>query len=95
MKKMVKQYLVIETGYEGIEKLCWLTENREYAISKREEFINKKVERDKELWKDYPEHRLKSRQEIANFFCIQEWTGKEFQCVCKELGVKVTKLMLR
>ena len=99
----MKAYLIIETGYEGIESLCWLTESKEEAISKREEFIDKKMEEDREMWEEWQKNPelaeidrpLKKREDVANFFCIQEWNGKEFECVCRDLGVKITKLMFR
>ena len=48
------------------------------------------------MFKDFPElHRVKPKQEIANFFCIQQWDGKELKCVCPELEVSPSELMLR
>jgi len=102
-EKTMEAYLVIETGYEGIESLCWLTVNKEEAITKREEMIDKKFQERKEMWEEWnkdPElkeinHPMKKREDIADFFCIQKWDGEEFDCVCRELGVKVSKPMFR
>ena len=88
-------YLIIQTGYEGIEKLCWLTDKKEESLTKREEFIDKEVRHQKDMWQDFPDYRIKTRQEIADFFCIQQWKNNRFDCVCKEVGVKINKLMLR
>lgn len=97
-----KKFLLIETGYEGIEQLCWLSSDKEEILRKREEFINAKIkqkEEDNKLLKqempDFEPFPVRERQYYADFFCIQKWDGKEFSCDCGELDVKPSKIMLR
>lgn len=97
-----EKFLLIETGYEGIQNLCWLSEDKDEILKKREEFIDKKIEDKKELNKllledtpDYPIREPYPRQHYADFFCVQKWDGKKFSCVCNELEVNPSKLMLR
>ena len=71
-------------------------------MKKREDFISKKIEDIKELNRlvieehpNYPTTTIYPRQHYADFFCVQKWNGKEFVCVCDELKVSPSKLMLR
>lgn len=88
-------YLLIETGYEGIESLCWLTDDPVEVKEQFTQFSEKKVKYLKDLFKDsdLPIHR--TPQQIKDFFCVQKWNGKAFKCVCEEIGTKPSKLMLR
>lgn len=99
---MKEAYLIIKTGFEGIEKLCYLTKNKEEAIRNfkriKEEEI-KEIEKDRKVMNEYwrkekklemiKEEKLTQEeiQKIEDFFCIQKWDGKEFSCACEELGV--------
>lgn len=97
-------YLIIETSYEGIETLCYLTDDVDEAkaIKKREEDRvvderKKFLAHDREIgmsetWLKETESRL---EEVRDFICIQIWDGKEFSCACGELGVNPSKMMLR
>ena len=92
-------YLLIKTGYEGIEELCYLSDSSSTILEKRKEFITKNLVEEKELWKDecteLREEMVSSEQEVADFFCVQHWDGEKFACVCSKLGVSPSKLMLR
>lgn len=107
---MKEAYLIIETGYEGIQTLCYLTLDKTDAVFKLKEFQDKKVEAERKLQKEMNEHWIKEGrpelvdktrftkrriQHIKDFFCVQKWNGEKFKCVCKELGVAPSKLMLR
>jgi len=95
-------FLLIETGYEGIQQLCWLSEDKEEILKKRDVFINDKIkqkEEDNKILKqeipDFEPSPVRERQYYADFFCVQKWDGKEFSCACGELKVNPSKLMLR
>ena len=89
-------YLIIKTGYEGIEELCWLGEDQEQAIAKVKELREKVVTDFKELFKDDPDMLNEERlQNEADFICVQEWNGVGFNCVCSRLRVSPSKPMLR
>ena len=107
---MKEAYLIIETGYEGIESLLWLTDSQEEAIEKVKEFreraIEDKIQQRKdmnELWRkenapglcESEELTEEEKQHIRDFICVQKWNGKQFACVCGDLGVNPSKLMLR
>ena len=100
MVKMRKAYLIIETGFEGIEELCYLTDIPAKAV-KRLRKIHQKIddesERDPESWREQNNfianlHRI---QDKKDFYCIQRWNGQTFECACNELGIETSKLMLR
>lgn len=103
-------YLLIETGYEGIERLCYVTKSPKIAIVQKKKFqeeaIKKKIERNKDAnkyWKKEGKRMFlepetlteEQKQSIRNFFCIQKWNGKDFECACKELKVEPSEMMLR
>lgn len=97
-----EKWLLIETGYEGIKHLCWLSEDKDEILKKREEFINVKIKQKEEdneiLKKEMPDLELspvRPRQYYADFFCVQKWDGKEFACACDEFQVNPSQLMLR
>ena len=107
---MKEAYLIIETGYEGIESLLWLTETKEAAIEKVKEFrekaITDKIQQRKDMnkfWRKENKPKLcepeeltdEEKQNLQDFICVQKWNGKKFACVCGDLGVKPSKLMLR
>ncbi len=73
---MERHYLIIKTGYEGIDELCWLAHGEAEAIKEIKRFRKK----DKEDWDNY---------------CVQEWDGTRFLCVCNRLGVSPSQKMLR
>lgn len=96
-------YLVVKTGYEGIEELAYLTGDPKIAVKKLKELRKKDYEEQKKLekeWnKDLPKEDRDSysytRQHVYNFWCIQEWDGKSFKCICRKLGIPPTEMMLR
>ena len=102
-------YIIIETGYEGIENLCYLTESPMDVVEQiqriREQAIVDQIEFNKELnkinaendfdWKEPERLTKREKQQIRDFYCVQKWDGKEFSCACDELGVNPSKLMLR
>jgi len=103
-------YLIIETGYEGIESLLWLAETKKEAIEKvkkyREKTVEEKIQQRKdmnELWRKENKPELceseeltdEEKQNLRDFICVQKWNGKQFACVCGELDVRPSKLMLR
>ena len=107
---MKEAYLIIETGYEGIESLLWLAETKKEAIEKvkkyREKTVEEKIQQRKdmnELWRKENKPELceseeltdEEKQNLRDFICVQKWNGKQFACVCGELDVRPSKLMLR
>lgn len=154
------QYVVVKTGCEGIEELCWLTDSPAVATAKKRSLADadarEHMERDlrmaneydeeaertddeiladlrKQDWKfkgrepgpeDVAAERAQSREQavtyratadeykkflgdasrygrssslgtIYDYYCIMAWDGKEFTCVCKELGTPPSKPMWR
>lgn len=96
-------YLVIKTGYEGIEELNWLTSNPQEAIQKAmlmkiasvKELVDMAYcfeEEDELVLEEITE---KDIQRAKDFICIQKWTGSEFICACSELNMKPSQSMLR
>jgi len=92
-------YLIIKTGYEGIEELCYLTADKDEVKQKFEELVLKEVEEYEELKKLAKQEGFtlssKSEQEIRDFFCVQKWNGREFKCACGDFDLAPSKLMLR
>jgi hypothetical protein len=83
-------YIVIKTGYEGIEEMCYLSDDKTTIVQKMRDIIEDgwmEEERDDPGWF--------SKQEYADFYCIQKWDGERFDCACAELGVESSKEMLR
>lgn len=73
-------YLIIQCGYEGIEKLVHLTDDADAAVKKINKLrAAKQYKRD--TWKNVN----------PDSYCVQKWDGKEFKCCCKELGVSPSK----
>lgn len=110
MRYLKEAFLIIETGYEGIESLLWLAETKEEAIEKVKEYREKAIEEKIQHQKDMNEHCRKEnkpefckseeltdeeKQDIRDFICVQKWNGKRFACVCGELDVRPSKPMLR
>jgi len=100
---MKEAYLIIKTGCEGIEKLCYLTEDQKDAVKKTMDFKRKILEeKEKRKIRDKTE---KDRYPMSDgsydflynpdFYCVQKWNGESFECACKELGVPPSKKMLR
>jgi hypothetical protein len=97
---MREAYLIIQTGYEGIESLDFLTTKSALAIQKLghiHEKIENDNERDPEWCLDENNFiaKLHSIQGKKDFYCIQKWNGKKFDCVCSKLGISPSTLMLR
>jgi hypothetical protein len=99
---MNEAYLIIQTGYEGIESLDFLTVKADLAIEKLKQ-IHTQIEVENErgsdthYWSDTNNfiqmlHRI---QGLKDFYCIQKWDGENFDCVCSKLGQGPSKLMLR
>jgi hypothetical protein len=92
-------YLLIETGDEGIEDLCYLSDSSVVILDKRKEFIAKKISLEAELWKnespEFREERMPSEERISDYFCVQQWDGEKFNCACSKLGVSPSSQMLR
>lgn len=96
-------YLIIKTGWEGIEDLLWLTDSPEEAISKA---IEAKTTAIKELIDmaytlededDFVVEEISQEdiQRAKDFICIQKWNGSRFICACEELGIGPSKKMFR
>lgn len=96
-------YLVIKTGYEGIEDLYWLTSDSNEAIRKMKELQIKEVKELIDMADVFENEEGATIEEITDemiqhtkdFICIQKWDGNKFYCACSELGVKPSKMMLR
>jgi hypothetical protein len=97
-------YLIIETGYEGIEALCHLTDDVDEAKATKKREEDRVVEErksflvhDREIGmsKAYIEEQESRLGEARDFICVQKWDGKSFDCACGDLGVSPSKLMLR
>lgn len=98
-------YLIIKTGYEGIEDLYLLSDNKEEvieevkqlksnAIKKEREYIERETKEYGEVF-ETEEIKLKEINAAADFICVQKWDGQKFDCCCDELGVNPSKPMLR
>ena len=97
---MKEAYLIIQTGYEGIEQLNYLTSLPTLAIKRLEQIyeeIDNNSERDPDGWREENNFIAKRHQiqKDKDFYCIQKWNGKKFDCACHLLGVEPSKLMLR
>jgi hypothetical protein len=98
-------YLVIRTGYEGIEELNWLTSDPGEAINKAKllqivcvkELIDHAYKFDDDDSDEIiiEEISEKEIQHAKDFVCIQKWTGDEFICACAELGISPSESMFR
>jgi len=98
---MKEAYLIIKTGCEGIEELCFLTSLPKEAIEKTME-LKRTILEEKEKAKIRDRKDGFSNHESfydfiynPDFYCVQKWDGEKFKCACSELGVKPSKLMLR
>jgi hypothetical protein len=93
MNDEIKYYILVEVGYEGIDKIVYVTNNKDKIIEKYKEYIkieipkdvleiyssdSKQDKRDREYW-------IKDRKERL---CIQGFDGKEVKCVCSYCGIK-------
>lgn len=96
-------YLLVECGFEGIEDLIYLSDNKELILTEHKKAIEKKIKKAEEMieWekKEFPQFKpwKINKQEIADRFCVNKWdvTAEEkFECVCKELGIKTKELVL-
>lgn len=87
MEKDKVYYLLIKTGYEGIDDIIYLSDNAKEITKKRIEIIRKRY--------DVFARESYTEECFAEFFCVQKWDGKEFKCCCAELGVEPSKMMLR
>lgn len=85
------QYLLIQVGFEGIDAILYLSDNSDLILQKREEAIEKEYEYHNSLFKDFDSSMLRTREEIAERFCIQKWDGESFDCCCKELKIKISQ----
>ena len=64
---------------------------RDKAIKKA---IVEYMKRKKRMGKDFGwNDRGETDTEIAGKFCVQHWSGKEFDCECKKLGIKIEKIL--
>lgn len=107
---MTEIYVIIETGYEGIEALLYATTDKNQITEKvkqlRKKAIQEKIRLRKEMskhWREEGHPELcepesltdEEKQNIEDFICVQKWNGKKFDCVCQEFDVSPSKLMLR
>jgi len=103
-------YLIIETGYEGIESLLYVTKSTKRAKEKllyyKEKAIKDKIAMRKRFNKDWdkeghPEFKEseelteEEKQKLRDFICVQKWNGKEFDCACSDFDLGPSQLMLR
>ena len=105
-------YLIIKTGYEGIEDICYCSHfkfrAKKYLKKAQANEVENEAAQHIELALDnqFPDNRyatelnnhilrIRKEQKIRDFFCVQKWSGKAFECVCQELDVSPSKLMLR
>jgi len=102
-------FLIVETGFEGINEILYFTEDAVEVVKKIEEYRTKKVEDEikmnKELNKDCEREGSELRwptelapeqeQSLKDFICVMAWNGKKFKCVCSKLGVKPSQTMWR
>jgi len=104
---MTDIYVVVKTGCEGIDKLCYATTDPKEALNAieklRKNILEEKEQRKKEDMEfGYAKEERRQLDERfydfrydPDFYCIQKWDGKKFTCCCAELGCKPSKLMLR
>jgi len=92
---MEEAYLIIKTGPEGIDALCYLSDNVEDVLKQRKQIIEEAIKERRRKEREYKLSRKASKQEITNYYCVQKWDGEKFSCCCKELGVAPSQLMLR
>lgn len=99
---MKEAYLIIKTGYEGIEQLAFLTEDLKKATKKMEYFHHKidEIERDVDGWRDENNFIAvrHEKQKKKDWYCLQKWNGREFDCVCKATlspDYRPNRMMLR
>lgn len=93
LEGMNEPFLIIKVGFEGIDKLAWLTGNPDDAIKEREKAIKREIAQANKDCKKTKVRRIFTDKEISDRFCIQKWNGKKFNCVCKDLGLKVHEEM--
>lgn len=87
-------YLVSKVGFEGIEKLIYLTKDPKKAIEIREKAIKVDIEEANLRCKNTGFKRIFDDNHLANKICIEKWDGKKFGCVHKKLGIKINKEVL-
>lgn len=98
---MKEFYLIIKTGCEGIERIAYPAETAKEAVRKfketREKDYQKERAFEKKMMKECKEKgRLyHTRQRVYDYWCIMKWDGKNFECVCNQLGVSPSQIMLR
>jgi len=86
-------FLIIKVGFEGIDKLAWLAGNPDEAIKEREKAIKRDIAQANKDCKITKTKRVFTDKEISDRYCIQKWNGKKFNCVCKDLGLKIHEEM--
>jgi hypothetical protein len=96
-------YLVIRTGHEGIQDLCYLTDDPDEAVRKKASYARgemlRRIRIAKEIAKEHKEFPYeKGRHKYEDYkdmMCIQEWDGKKFECACSKLDDPPSEMMLR
>lgn len=93
--KIIYVFLLIELGYEGIKRIIFPSQNKKEILLERKKAIEKKFKEEKDhlewIRKDFPHFEPREdtdKQKIADRFCVMRWEETEFECVCKELGIK-------
>lgn len=94
LEGMNEPYIIIRVGFEAIDKLVYLIGNPDEAVNIRERAIKVALAEVNISCKKTGVRRIFTDKEIAERFCIQKWTGNKFECVCKELGVKIDEMVL-
>ena len=98
---MSEIYVVVKTGCEGIDELCYATTDPKEAVRAikklRLQILKEKEKAKKRDAKNgrQLEERLYDFTYDPDFYCVQKWDGKKFNCCCKELGVSPSKSMWR
>lgn len=79
-------YIILSTSYSGVIETLYLTDNVNDAIKKREEIIESMARREQVIFGGDVETII---DDIKDDFCIQEWNGKSFKCICKKVGIEI------
>lgn len=91
---MPNDYILIKVGYEGIDELVWLSPDSNIIKGIRERAIKVDIAEANLRSKRFKFDRIFSDKEITDRYCVMQWDGKHFKCVCHELGIELQEMVL-
>lgn len=83
-------YLLIKVGFEGIDKLIWLSNDPKEIKKIRKRAIEVDIAKSNLSCKKIKIKRIFTDNEIIKCYCIQKWDRGKFNCACRDLGIGIT-----